>query len=104
LDAKIVGQDKDMDLALLKIDAAGLPSLPLGDYGRLRQGQVVLAFGSPKGLENSVTMGVISSVARQANPSRPMIYIRRTPPSTPETVADRWSTWTATWSASTRLS
>jgi serine protease Do len=83
LDAKIVGQDKDMDLALLKIDAAGLPSLPLGDYGKLRQGQVVLAFGSPEGLENSVTMGVISSVARQANPSRPMIYVQTDAPINP---------------------
>lgn len=83
LDAKIVGQDKDMDLALLKIDAAGLPSLPLGDYGKLRQGQVVLAFGSPQGLENSVTMGVISSVARQANPSRPMIYVQTDAPINP---------------------
>jgi len=58
LDAKIVGQDKDMDLALLKIDATGLPALPLGDYSKLRQGQVVLAFGSPEGLENSVTRWV----------------------------------------------
>ena len=83
LDAKIVGQDKDMDLALLKIDATGLPTLPLGDYNKLRQGQVVLAFGSPEGLENSVTMGVISSVARQANPSRPMIYIQTDAPINP---------------------
>jgi serine protease Do len=83
LDAKIVGQDKDMDLALLKINAAGLPSLPLGDYDKLRQGQVVLAFGSPEGLENSVTMGVISSVARQANPSRPMIYVQTDAPINP---------------------
>lgn len=83
LDATIVGQDENMDLALLKIDATSLPSLPLGDYDKLRQGQVVLAFGSPEGLENSVTMGVISSVARQANPSRPMIYIQTDAPINP---------------------
>jgi serine protease Do len=83
LDAKIVGQDQDMDLALLKIDATGLPTLPLGDYDKLRQGQVVLAFGSPEGLENSVTMGVISSVARQANPSRPMTYVQTDAPINP---------------------
>lgn len=83
LDAKIVGQDREMDLALLKIAATGLPALPLGDYYKLRQGQVVLAFGSPEGLENSVTMGVISSVARQANLERPMIYIQTDAPINP---------------------
>lgn len=83
LDATIVGVDKNMDLALLKIEAPGLPSLPLGDYDKLRQGQVVLAFGSPEGLDNSVTMGVISSVARQANPSSPMIYIQTDAPINP---------------------
>jgi serine protease Do len=83
LDAKIVGQDKDMDIALLKIDATGLPTLSLGDYNRLRQGQLVLAFGSPEGLENSVTMGVISSVARQINPKRPMVYIQTDAPINP---------------------
>ena len=61
----------------------GLPALPLGDYNKLRQGQVVLAFGSPEGLENSVTMGVISSVARQANLERPMIYIQTDAPINP---------------------
>jgi len=83
LNARIVGQDKDFDLALLKIDATGLPALPLGDYRKVRQGQVVLAFGSPEGLENSVTMGVISAVARQANPDRPMIYIQTDAPINP---------------------
>jgi serine protease Do len=83
MDAKVVGQDKDFDLALLKIEASGLPSLSLGDYSKLRQGQVVMAFGSPEGLENSVTMGVISAVARQANPDQPMIYIQTDAPINP---------------------
>lgn len=83
VEAKIVGQDKDLDLALLKIEAAGLPPLPLGDYSKLRQGQVVLAFGSPEGLENSVTMGVVSAVARQGNPNGPMIYIQTDAPINP---------------------
>lgn len=83
LEARVVGQDKEMDLALLKIDVAGLPSLPLGEYDKLRQGQLVLAFGSPEGLENTVTMGVVSSVARQANPERPMIYIQTDAPINP---------------------
>jgi serine protease Do len=83
VDAKIIGQDQDLDIALLKIDATGLPALPLGDYDQLRQGQIVLAFGSPEGLENSVSMGVVSAVARQANPDRPMIYIQTDAPINP---------------------
>ena len=74
--AKIVGLDKNTDLAILKVEATGLPMLPIGNYGDLHQGQLVLAFGSPQGLENSVTMGVVSSVMRQPNPDRPMIYIQ----------------------------
>lgn len=83
VDAKVIGQDQDLDIALLKIDATGLPALPLGDYNQLRQGQIVLAFGSPEGLENSVSMGVVSAVARQANADRPMIYIQTDAPINP---------------------
>jgi serine protease Do len=83
LNAKIVGVDKEVDLALLKIDASRLPTLKLADYRRARQGEIVLAFGSPEGLENSVTMGVISSVARQPLPDRPMIYIQTDAPINP---------------------
>jgi serine protease Do len=64
-DARIVGTDVETDLAILEIDVKGLPALELGDSDRLRQGQIVLAFGSPLGLENSVSMGVVSAVARQ---------------------------------------
>ena len=74
--AKIIGVDRETDLAVLKIEETGLPSLELGDSDQLRQGQVVLAFGSPLGLGNSVTMGVVSSVARQLRPEDPMIYIQ----------------------------
>ena len=74
--AKIVGVDRETDLAALKIEETGLPSLELGDSDQLRQGQLVLAFGSPLGLENSVTMSVVSSVARQLRPEDPMIYIQ----------------------------
>jgi serine protease Do len=75
--------DKDIDLALLKVEAEGLRALPLGNYTALRKGQVVLAFGSPEGLENSVTMGVVSSVARQPDPDRPMVYIQTDAPINP---------------------
>ena len=64
-DAKLVLADRDTDLALLKIDATDLPTLELSDSSDLRQGQLVLAFGSPLGLDNSVSMGIVSSVARQ---------------------------------------
>ena len=71
MDARVLGVETDTDLALLKIEASGLPSLPFGRYQDVRQGQMVFAFGSPEGLGNSVTMGVVSSVARQPDPDRP---------------------------------
>jgi serine protease Do len=83
IDAHIIGLDKDIDLALLKVEAEGLPALQLGSYAALRKGQLVLAFGSPEGLENSVTLGVVSSVARQPDPDRPMVYIQTDAPINP---------------------
>jgi serine protease Do len=83
LEAKVVGVDRDSDLAVLKIDRTGLPFLPFGDSGDLHQGQLVLAFGNPLGLSNSVTMGVVSSVARQIKPDDPMIYIQTDAPINP---------------------
>ncbi len=76
LNAKIASVDRDTDLAVLKVEATGLPTLPIGDYRKLRQGQVVLAFGSPEGLDDSLTMGVVSSVMRQLDPDQPMMYIQ----------------------------
>ncbi len=74
--AQIVGVDRETDLAVLKVQAANLPFLDLSDSDDLRQGQIVLAFGSPYGLENSVSMGVVSSVSRQLRSEDPMIYIQ----------------------------
>jgi serine protease Do len=76
LEAKLVLADRDTDLAFLKVDTIGLPALKLSDSSELRQGQVVLAFGSPLGLDNSVSMGVVSSVARQLDPDSPTIYVQ----------------------------
>jgi serine protease Do len=81
--AKIVGVDHETDLAVIKVDAAGLPTLPFGDSDALRPGQIVMAFGSPLGLESSVTMGVVSAVARQLEPEDPMIYIQTDAPINP---------------------
>jgi len=83
MEASIVGLSRDIDLALLKIEAQGLPALPMGKYSSLRQGQMVLAFGSPGGLQNSVTMGVVSAVARQPDPDNPMVYIQTDAPINP---------------------
>jgi len=74
--AQIVGVDKETDLAVLKIDRSGLPSLQLGDSDQIFQGQLVFAFGSPMGLTNSVSFGVVSTVARQLAKDNPMIYIQ----------------------------
>jgi serine protease Do len=79
-DAKIVGSAREVDVAVLKIEATGLPALRLADYDALRQGEVVFAFGSPEGLRNSVTMGVVSAVARQPDGDDPMVYVQTDAP------------------------
>jgi serine protease Do len=63
--AKVVGTDPRTDLALLKIDAKGLPYAVLGDSGQLKVGEWVLAIGNPYGLEHSVTSGIVSAKGRQ---------------------------------------
>ena len=83
VEAQIVGMDQETDLAVLRIPDRGLPFLELGDSDELRQGQLVLAFGSPFGLENSVTLGVVSSVARQFQPEDPVVYIQTDAPINP---------------------
>jgi len=81
--AQIVGIDRETDLAVLKVDKSNLPFLKLGDSDTVEKGQLVLAFGSPMGLENSVTMGVVSSIARQLRPEDRMIYIQTDAPINP---------------------
>lgn len=81
--AELVGLDLETDIALLKVNEKNLPALPLADSDAVEQGQLVLAFGSPMGLDNSVTMGVVSSPARQLKPDDPMIYIQTDAPINP---------------------
>jgi serine protease Do len=84
LEAKVVGFDRDADLALLKVQTKeALTPLTLADSDLLRQGQVVLAFGNPLGLENSVSLGIVSSVGRQIHPDDPMSYIQTDAPINP---------------------
>jgi serine protease Do len=81
--AQVVALDEETDLAVIKVAAKALPVLPFGDSDLLRPGQLVLAFGSPLGLNSSVTMGVVSAVARQLEPEDPMIYIQTDAPINP---------------------
>jgi len=63
-DAKLVGSDPETEIALIKVDATGLPTIPLGDSDQSRVGEWVLAIGSPFGLEHSVTSGIVSARGR----------------------------------------
>jgi len=83
LDAKLIGIHKESDLALLKIEQTGLPVLELGSGRRVHQGQLVFAIGSPEGLQNTATMGVVSAVGRQPDPDSPMVYIQTDAPINP---------------------
>ena len=62
--AKLIGADPKTDIAVIKIDARGLPALPWGDANNLKVGEIVFAIGNPFGLNQTVTMGVISAVGR----------------------------------------
>jgi serine protease Do len=81
--ARIVGLASELDLAVLKIDGVKLTALPLATYSQVRQGEVVFAFGSPIGLRNSLTHGLVSAVARQIDPDSPLIYVQTDAPINP---------------------
>jgi serine protease Do len=81
--AQVVAVDRETDLAVLKVEGTNLPTVVLGDSDTLRPGQIVMAFGSPLGLNASVTMGVVSAVARQLEPEDPMIYVQTDAPINP---------------------
>ncbi len=71
--AKIIGADKRSDVALVKIEASGLPAVKVGDVSKLRVGEWVMAIGSPFGLENSVTAGIVSAKLRDTGDYLPFI-------------------------------
>jgi serine protease Do len=74
--AQVVGMDLETDLAIIKIERDKLPAVPFADSDTLKPGQLVLAFGSPLGLANSVTLGVVGAVARQLEPESPMVWVQ----------------------------
>ena len=82
-DARVVGKCEQADLALLKIDADGLPTVSLVDSNTVRPGTLVVAVGNPEGLKNSVSMGIVSAVARSDNADRPVPYIQTDAPINP---------------------
>lgn len=83
LPAAVVGVDSETDLAVIKVNRTNLPYLLLDDSDQLKQGQVVLALGNPLGLDNSVSLGVVSAVARQLKTDDPSVYIQTDAPINP---------------------
>ena len=71
--ARIVGTDKRSDVAVVKIEATGLPAVRIGDVSRLKVGEWVMAIGSPFGLDNSVTAGIVSAKQRDTGDYLPFI-------------------------------
>ena len=83
LEASVVGTERVSDLALLKVEASNLPALRFNLSRAPQPGELVFAVGSPGGLRNSVTMGVISSAWRQPDPDNPMVYLQTDAPINP---------------------
>ncbi len=71
--AKVIGTDERTDVALIKVDATGMPTLPIGNVKSLKKGQWVLAIGSPFGLDSTVTSGIISAINRDTGEYLPFI-------------------------------
>jgi serine protease Do len=82
-DAKLLGLDRSVDLALVKIEEKNLQFIPLPEQYGVRLGQIVLAIGSPVGLDHTVTRGIISAVSRQVDLDQPMVHVQTDAPINP---------------------
>lgn len=82
-DAKIIAFDRQVDLALVKIEETGLAFIPLREQYSVRLGQIVLAIGSPEGLDHTVTRGIVSAVGRQVDPDKPSVHVQTDAPINP---------------------
>src|SRR5580700_6039920 len=83
LEAKLIGTDPKTDLAVIKIDRQNLKVLELADSNKLKQGQLVMAFGNPLGLEGSMSTGVVSSASRRIRSEDSMVYVQTDAPINP---------------------
>lgn len=90
--AKVVGSDKQSDVAVLKIDATGLPTVKIGDPAQSKVGQWVVAIGSPYGFDNTVTSGIISAKSRALPDENYTPFIQTDVPVNPGNRAARCST------------
>jgi len=98
--AKVIGSDKRTDIALIKIDATGLPAVKFGDPNRLKVGEWVIAIGSPFGFENSVTAGIVSAKGRSLPQENFVPFIQTDAAVNPGNSGGRCSTCAARSSAS----
>ncbi|MFN8471359.1 MAG: trypsin-like peptidase domain-containing protein [Anaerolineae bacterium] len=73
LDARVIGRDKTLDLAAMKVEAGDLPAAVLGDSRRMAVGQLVLAVGNPLGVEGATTLGIISAIGRTMRGGRELV-------------------------------
>jgi serine protease Do len=83
VEARLVGLDLETDLAVLQLEGEDFTPVELGDSDELRAGELVVAIGSPLGLQGSVSMGVVSAVGRQRGPEDPMVFIQTDAPINP---------------------
>jgi serine protease Do len=79
-EARVVGKFEEADLALLKIEAKGLPTIRLADSDTIQPGALVFSIGNPEGLKNTVGMGIVSAISRTNDAERPAAYIQTDAP------------------------
>jgi len=82
-EGKLIGANRYSDLAVVKINATGLPFIPLPEHYQVHLGQTVIAIGAPEGLDHTVTKGIVSAAGRQPELDRPMVYVQTDAPINP---------------------